>query len=605
MALDFPTGIADGHEYEGFYWDAAAGVWRRLCDRDRIGDCLDENADETVCDRLTFLQNEIIELEEEIDALAPSIQRGSWQFTLSGAVTGPGIFTAYDEYVATSGDPVGLVTSIKSLWFHSNDNAGTPHGFDNVEEGNLLELFVEGSAEYGLFVVKAAHDYTAGAGDYWVIDVDCIRTLEQTTRFDNGEVCRLKIFEAPSGGDASEFVRKDGDEMSGDLTFLSTYDAYHHDATTASTRIEFENTKTDGTVSKTYLYKLGTLDGIASSGQFRCKGNFTVSNDIIGWNASTGSIYNSRIALDSGGGRIKWGSTEIAAWAGGGFYYYGDVTNDRHVATKEYVDEYVEQASQKYISSGKRLGEWYSTSSNYEPGNLCSDKGEAKKHNGTSELYISFRDRNGVSHEDYFSSLKVGDKLYYQKRDQGNSILEEAAITSIQLDSAKCTIRIKPYDIFEQSKTYILYDGLPQLTASVPSPNGYYLKLTGNDCRSASESEVTDQYIYRLTYRGQLSTSNLGAGVFIPYGWIKRHYPNFSGFNFMEGINKSFIKDTSMNRIATFDPYGPTSGYEAEIKSTKFNNVPGIAFYANDQRVGLQNNSPIELYGIQEAVYFD
>ena len=38
--MDFPTGIdfpdngdqiPDGHEYEGFYWDAAAGVWRRIC----------------------------------------------------------------------------------------------------------------------------------------------------------------------------------------------------------------------------------------------------------------------------------------------------------------------------------------------------------------------------------------------------------------------------------------------------------------------------------------------------------------------------------------------------------------------------------------------
>ena len=37
--MDFPTGadfpggsIPDGYEYEGFYWDAAAGVWRRICE---------------------------------------------------------------------------------------------------------------------------------------------------------------------------------------------------------------------------------------------------------------------------------------------------------------------------------------------------------------------------------------------------------------------------------------------------------------------------------------------------------------------------------------------------------------------------------------------
>jgi len=73
VALDFPTGVPDGQEYKGFYWDASAGIWKRICDRDRIGDCLDDDADETVCDRLEFLQNEIIELEEEIEALAPAV----------------------------------------------------------------------------------------------------------------------------------------------------------------------------------------------------------------------------------------------------------------------------------------------------------------------------------------------------------------------------------------------------------------------------------------------------------------------------------------------------------------------------------------------------
>ena len=145
------------------------------------------------------------------------MERGSWNFTLSGIVSGPGIFTAYDEYVATSGNPIGLVTNIKSLWFHSIDNAGTPHGFDNVEPGNLLELFVEGKSEYGLFEVVEVHDFTGGASDYWVIDVDFVRTLENTTRFDNNETCRLKIFKAPEGGTADGFVLKSGDTMSGDL----------------------------------------------------------------------------------------------------------------------------------------------------------------------------------------------------------------------------------------------------------------------------------------------------------------------------------------------------------------------------------------------------
>ena len=175
------------------------------------------------------LRQDIIELEEEIEAIAPSVERGSWNFTLSGTVSGPGVFTAYDQYVATSGNPIGLVTNIKSIWFHSIDNAGTPHGFDNVEPGNLLQLFVEGKEEYGLFEVVEVHDFTGGASDYWVIDVDFVRTLENTTRFDNNETCRLNIFKAPEGGTADGFVLKTGDTMTGDLDI---------DRSTESTNVE-------------------------------------------------------------------------------------------------------------------------------------------------------------------------------------------------------------------------------------------------------------------------------------------------------------------------------------------------------------------------------
>ena len=104
-----------------------------------------------VDERDELLRQDIIELEEEIDAIAPSVERGSWEFTLSGDVgSKPGKFTAYDEFVATSGTPTGLVQSIKSLRFNTLDNGATPHGFENVEADQLLELFVAGSPDYGL-----------------------------------------------------------------------------------------------------------------------------------------------------------------------------------------------------------------------------------------------------------------------------------------------------------------------------------------------------------------------------------------------------------------------------------------------------------------------
>ena len=168
------------------------------------------------------LRQDIIELEEEIDAIAPSVERGSWEFTLSGDVgSKPGKFTAYDEFVATSGTPTGLIQNIKSLWFNTLDNGATPHGFDNVEADQLLELFVSDSPDYGLFEVVAVHDFTTSS-DYWVIDVNFVRTLEATTKFDNGDVCRLKIANAPSGGTSDLFVLKAGDKVTGELKWILT-----------------------------------------------------------------------------------------------------------------------------------------------------------------------------------------------------------------------------------------------------------------------------------------------------------------------------------------------------------------------------------------------
>ena len=156
---------------------------------------------------------------------------------------------AYDEYVATSGNPIGLVTNIKSIWFHSIDNAGTPHGFDNVEPGNLLQLFVEGKEEYGLFEVVEVHDFTDGAADYWVIDVKFVRTLENTTRFDNGEICRLNIFKAPEGGDANGFVLKTGDTMSGDLAIDRSAESTNVEAALTLTGSRSNTTNSAATIA--------------------------------------------------------------------------------------------------------------------------------------------------------------------------------------------------------------------------------------------------------------------------------------------------------------------------------------------------------------------
>ena len=124
----------------------------------------------------------------------------------------------YDDNYSNIGNPIGIFKSARSIWLNEEDNAGTPHGFENVEAGNLLELFVEGDTDYGLFEVVDVHDETNGAASWWVIEVNFVRALSDTSLASNGDNIRLKIFSAPEGGTADGFVLKTGDTMTGNLT---------------------------------------------------------------------------------------------------------------------------------------------------------------------------------------------------------------------------------------------------------------------------------------------------------------------------------------------------------------------------------------------------
>lgn len=146
---------------------------------------------------LEKLQNDIVELEEEIDAIAPSIERGMWTFNLGGVVGSKGQLTMYDGMNGT-GSPIGLFKSAQSVWLNELDNDGTPHGFANVNVGDLIELFVQGEDDYGLFTVVEVHDESQGAAQYWVIDVEFVRSLSATSKADNADGVRVKIIQPPS-----------------------------------------------------------------------------------------------------------------------------------------------------------------------------------------------------------------------------------------------------------------------------------------------------------------------------------------------------------------------------------------------------------------------
>ncbi len=166
------------------------------------------------------LYQNIIELEEEIDAIAPSTGRGNWTYTDTGSATTSGTYTMWTD---TFDNGLGSITDVfanaKNVAMNPTDSDGNFNDFSNVKPDQLLEIFEEGSEDYGLFTVTNVQKRNAivsggATKEYWSIDVTPIRSALGDTAT---AVARFKFFSEPTGGNASEFVRIAGDTMTGTL----------------------------------------------------------------------------------------------------------------------------------------------------------------------------------------------------------------------------------------------------------------------------------------------------------------------------------------------------------------------------------------------------
>ena len=166
------------------------------------------------------LRQDIIELEEEIDAIAPASERGTWAYNPVGNVSLPGAYTMFTEFRDDGlGNVASIFAAVKNIALNERDLDNTVHNFGGTDEGDLLEIFEENDADYGLYSIvsieKIDNPNPGGIGySYISIDVN----LERTGNGDSADSrARFKVFKAPSGGDANAFVRKAGDNMEGTL----------------------------------------------------------------------------------------------------------------------------------------------------------------------------------------------------------------------------------------------------------------------------------------------------------------------------------------------------------------------------------------------------
>ena len=203
--------------------------------------------------------NQIIELEEEIESLAPSLDRGKWtlheamplsagQYAIGVAVNSGYCIDQYERCIqAAPGYPDNIDPVAQSectrlaadcetakengelliadwahagfLHFHKTDSDGKNHTFADYEVGMFIDLFDQGDTGFAVFEITAEPTL---ADDVYTIGVTPVQHEGEAAG-----LARVKVFEL-AGAEVTDFVRKTGDEMSGDLTLAA--DAYNSDS---------------------------------------------------------------------------------------------------------------------------------------------------------------------------------------------------------------------------------------------------------------------------------------------------------------------------------------------------------------------------------------
>ena len=192
--------------------------------------------------------NQIIELEEEIESLAPSLDRGQWtlhnamplaagQYAIGVAVNSGYCIDQYERCIqAAPGypsniDPVAQAECTRiaaecetakengelliSDWahaaflhFHKTDFEGKNHTFSDYEVGMFIDLFDQGDTGFAVFEITAEPTL---ADDVYTIGVTPVQHEGEASG-----LARIKVFEL-AGADPTDFVRKTGDDMTGTL----------------------------------------------------------------------------------------------------------------------------------------------------------------------------------------------------------------------------------------------------------------------------------------------------------------------------------------------------------------------------------------------------
>ena len=274
-----------------------------------------------------LLRQDIIELEEEINAIAPSLEYGSWKYEepSGGNVTrppSPGTFYLMDG--ATLVDKYGDTTVIK---IH-NDEFVAPgdtdpvdtHTWADADIGELIQLF--DAADPDFLLGKITGKTVDPVGEFVTLTIDRIQSSgvpdDNLDPITNVYLTRVNIFKEPSGGTASDFVLKSGDTMPGPnpLTIKTTKTSNNYNSPGTNTAyIKFENDNS-GSTRTLSLFKAGPDSTLVTDGGFMARGSVWSSGDFYAYNGTT--TVNPRMVLGSSEGKLAYGNSAKLTWQSDG-----------------------------------------------------------------------------------------------------------------------------------------------------------------------------------------------------------------------------------------------------------------------------------------------
>ena len=205
-------------------------------------------------------------LEEELEQLASSSERGTWNWT-NAEVPAPGEYSikrnsdsdalaqcdaTLQECLILASDDAAAASqcnrdhaSCRAQYvqavdpdfskayvctFNKKDSQGNDHNFSDVSAGMYLDIFNEGDEGFLLAKIDSSH-----ATDYEIVFI----TPVQSKGLASG-LARVKVFAMADEVNATNYVRKSGDTMTGSLTVEGLFTAEHKSAFENQVRIGLE-----------------------------------------------------------------------------------------------------------------------------------------------------------------------------------------------------------------------------------------------------------------------------------------------------------------------------------------------------------------------------